>query len=205
MAHGAGSRFLSLMPLYKTAAIEAAAAAADMTPDTADQSTSVSCIYVTEETRRLASIARRLLERQHKDAAGAGAQESCCQCIAALLPTLIESLRDGCSVGAIVCSLALADFVAASASPPPEQEMEAHVQVLCDAAQRADTVALSKSLSMAASWLSFDVPTCYARLGTAVPKLKDELASRFAPAAKDSADASRTDKMDIHTSSAPAP
>ena len=50
------ARFQKPIPLYKAAAVEAAAAAADLTPDTLDEAPL--CLYLIEETRRLAAIAR---------------------------------------------------------------------------------------------------------------------------------------------------
>jgi hypothetical protein len=53
------ARFQKPIPLYKAAAVEAAAAAADLTPDTLDEAPL--CLYLIEETRRLAAIARASL------------------------------------------------------------------------------------------------------------------------------------------------
>ena len=69
------ARFQKLIPLYKAAAVEAAAAAADLTPDTSDEVPV--CVYLSEETRRLAAVGsyrslERLLDRHHKVGSGAG-------------------------------------------------------------------------------------------------------------------------------------
>ncbi len=133
------ARFQKLIPLYKAAAVEAAAAAADLTPDTSDEVPV--CVYLSEETRRLAAIARCLLDRHHKVGSGAGgggagggagagagagggggggggAVEGVLECMGDLLPTVCLSLRDGCSVGATVAAFGLADVLCASPSPP---------------------------------------------------------------------------------------
>jgi hypothetical protein len=128
------ARFQKLIPLYKAAAVEAAAAAADLTPDTSDEAPV--CLYLSEETRRLAAIARCLLDRHHKAGSGAGggggggagagggvgggggAVEGVLECMGELLPIVCLSLRDGCSVGATVAAFGLAHVLCASPSPP---------------------------------------------------------------------------------------
>ena len=69
------ARFQKLIPLCKAAAVEAAAAAAHLTPDTSDEA--LVCLHLSEETRRLAAVGsyrslERLLDRHHKVGSGAG-------------------------------------------------------------------------------------------------------------------------------------
>jgi len=178
---------MALMPLYTTAAAEAATAAADVTPD--EYSQVPACIYVSEETRRLASISRRLIERHFERPESGSANEGTAnssnhvsKCLAAMLPTLCDSLRDGCSVGAILAALAVADLVASSDCAPCPDLMHAHIEALCDAAQRADAAVLTKCLSMAQAWLTLDVPACCRRLAAVAPQSADNLCTCFAPA-----------------------
>ena len=110
------------------------------------------------------------------------------ECMAVLLPAVSQSLRGGCSVGAILATLALADAVGSSMAPPSAEELEAHVEALCDAGERADAAALSKCLSHASSWLGVDAAQACSRLSAAVPTCSARLSciTCFTPAASSS-------------------
>ena len=166
------ARFLSLLPLYTTASKEAAAAAADVTPDEEHQ-VPVN-IDVSEETRRLAGIARRLLDGHHK-----GSAATAVPCLAAMLPTLTQALRDGCSIGAVVAALGVADVVAASKSPPDAGEMDGHVELICDVAERLDPALLAKAAGIGGTghWLQVG-PVCK-RLADKAPVCAERLLKCF--------------------------
>ena len=124
----------------------------------------------------MTAIARRLLERHSKSGSPAVSE-----CMACMLPALSQSLRDGCSVGAILATLALADIAGSSTAPPSAEEMEAHVEALCDAGERADAAALAKCFSHASSWLAFDAAQACRRLAESVPQHAARILSCFSP------------------------